>query len=264
MGYIKVNGINLYYEIHGEGEPLVLLEGLGYSSWMWYKQIEELSKHFKLIIFDNRGVGLSDKPDVEYSIEMFADDTIEVLSGLNIDQAHILGVSMGGFIAQEFAIKYPENVNKLLLCSTSFGGPNSVPIPQETLNMMFKGGGGNKSLEEIRNVTGVALDKDTLDEHHDVLDKIIKEKMENPQPKYAYQRQLMAGASFNSEDRLCKIKAETLILAGKGDRVVPWENSILLNEKIVNSKYEVIEGAGHIFFMERPDITNSLVIEFLK
>lgn len=264
MGFIEANGINLYYETHGSGEPLVLIEGLGYSSWMWYKQVEELSKHFKLIIFDNRGVGQSDKPDEEYSIELFANDTVEVLLALNIEKAHFLGVSMGGFIAQEVAIRYPEIVDKLILCSTSFGGPGSVPIPQETLDVMFKGGGKYNSVDEIRDVIGIALDKRCIDENQDVLDKIMKEKMDNPQPKYAYQKQLMAGASFNAEDRLCKIKAETLILAGKGDRVVPFENSKLLNQKIVNSKYEVIEGAGHVFLMEKPDITNKLIVEFLE
>lgn len=107
MAKIKVNDIDMYYEIHGEGEPLVLIEGLGYSTWMWCKQVEELSKKFKVIIFDNRGVGETDKPDMEYSIEMFADDLADLLSKLEIKKAHILGVSMGGFVAQEFAIKYP-------------------------------------------------------------------------------------------------------------------------------------------------------------
>ena len=233
MAKIKVNNIEMYYEVHGDGDPLVLIEGLGYSTWMCYKQVEELSKYFKVIVFDHRDVGETDKPDVEYSIEMFADDLADLLSKLEIRKAHILGVSMGGFIAQEFAIKYPCMVDKLILCSTSFGGPNSIPIPQETLNIMLKGGGKYTSIDEIKEAIGVALDKNSLQD--DVLEKIMKEKMENPQPKYAYQRQLMAGASFNAENRLDKIKSETLILAGRGDRVVPAENTSLLKEKIVCS-----------------------------
>ncbi len=262
MPKVKVNDIEMYYEIHGEGEPLVLIEGLGYSTWMWYKQVNELSKHFKVIIFDNRGVGETDKPDVEYSIEMFADDLADLLSKLDIKRAHILGVSMGGFVAQEFAIKYPCMVDKLILCSTSFGGPNSIPIPQETLNIMLKGGGLYKSLDEIREAIGTALDKDTMND--EVLTKIMDEKMQNPQPKYAYQRQLMAGATFNREEDVSKIKSETLILAGRGDRVVPWENINLLNLKIPCSTTKVIENAGHVFFMERPEESNKIIIDFLQ
>lgn len=264
MATIKSNGIDIYYEIYGDGEPLVLIEGLGYSTWMWYKQIDELSKAFKVIVFDNRGVGKTDKPDVDYSIEMFADDTAGLLQGLGIEKAHVLGVSMGGFIAQEFAIKYPDMVNKLILCSTSFGGANSIPIPQETLNIMLKGGGKYESVEEIKEAIGTALNKGTLNEKEDVLVKIMEEKVKDPQPKYAYQRQLMAGASFNAEDRINKIKAETLILAGKGDRVVPYENAKLLYERIPCSKLEIIDEAGHVFFMERPEIVNQIIIDFLK
>lgn len=264
MGRVKTNGIEVYYEIHGDGEPLVLIEGLGYSNWMWYKQLDILAKHFKVIIFDNRGVGNTDKPDEEYTISLFADDTAELLKALEINTAHILGVSMGGFIAQEFAIRYPEMVNKLILCSTSFGGPNSVPIPLETLSLMMKGGGVYNSLEEIKEAIGTALDKNSLAKNESILNKIMDEKVKNPQPKYAYQRQLMAGALFNSEERLGSIKAETLILAGKGDRVVPYENANLLNAKLVNSKVEIIENAGHLFFMEEPELTNRVVINFLK
>lgn len=263
MAKIKANGIELYYEIHGEGEPVVLLEGLGYSSWMWYKQVDVLSKHFKVIIFDNRGVGGSDKPDEEYSIELFADDTAELLAALNINKANILGVSMGGFIAQQFAIKYPEMVNKLILCSTSFGGTNSIPIPEETLNLMFKGGGKYDSIEDIKEVIETALNKDNVEKNNDVLNKIIEEKIKTPQPKYAYQRQLMAGASFNAEEKVNKIKAETLIMAGKKDRVVPYENTLLLNERIPNSRVEIIENGGHVFFMEESEISNKLIIDFL-
>lgn len=262
MAKVKINDIEMYYEIHGEGQPLILIEGLGYSTWMWYKQVKELSKHFKVILFDNRGVGETDKPNVEYSIELLADDLADLLSKLKISKAHILGVSMGGFVAQEFAIKYPCMVDKLILCSTSFGGHNSVQIPQDTLNIMLKGGGQYKSLDEIKEAIGTALDKDALQD--EVLNKIIEEKTNNPQPKFAYNRQLMAGASFDAEERVNKIKSETLILAGRGDRVVPYENANLLHQKIACSSVEIIDKAGHVFFMEQPEITNKLIIEFLE
>jgi len=213
MAMVKANGIEFYYEIHGEGAPLVLLEGLGYSTWMWYKQVEELAKHFKVIIFDNRGVGKTEKPDMDYTIDLFAEDTAEILSEIDVHKAHILGVSMGGFIGQAFVAKYPEMVDKLVLCSTSFGGPNSIPIPQETLNIMLKGGGQYNSLEEIKEAIGVALDKEYIKENDEILNKIIEEKTREPQPKYAYQRQLMAGASFNGEESASRIKASSTVIS---------------------------------------------------
>lgn len=261
---VKANGIEFYYEIHGEGQPLLLLEGLGYASWMWYRQVKELSEHFQVIVLDNRGVGYSDKPDEEYSIEMFADDAAALLTELGIKKAHVLGVSMGGFIAQQFAINYPEMIDKLILCSTSFGGPHSIPIPPETLQVMLKGGGEESTEEDARFATSLALNLETVKQNEDIVDWIMDGKKNIPQPKYAYQRQLMAGASFNGEIWTSSIKAETLILAGRGDRVVPYQNGEMLHEKIPCSSFEIIDNAGHVFFMEQPKETNKLIIDFLS
>ncbi|RSK28359.1 alpha/beta hydrolase [Bacillus sp. HMF5848] len=264
MPKVDVNGIQLYYEIHGEGPPLLLIEGLGYASWMWNYNVTELSRHFSVIVFDNRGVGKSDKPDVEYTIELFADDAAELVRTLGFEKVHVLGVSMGGFVAQEFAIKYPEIVDKLILCSTSFGGPNMIPIPQDTLAIMMKAGSEDMTVENMKYGSSTALNESTLADKEDVLDCIVKNKLDSPQPKFAYQRQLFAGASFNAEDRVATITADTLVLAGKGDRVVPYKNSFLLQEKMPQSQVAIIEDGGHVFFMERPDETNSIIINFLK
>jgi pimeloyl-ACP methyl ester carboxylesterase len=263
MPKIAANGIEFYYEIHGSGPTLVLLEGLGYASWMWNRQVKELAEHFTVVLFDNRGVGYTDKPETEYSIQLFAEDTAEVLRALNIEKAHILGVSMGGFIAQEFAINYPEMVDSLILCCTSFGGPNSIPIPQETLDIMMQGGGRDGSIEKARYAISTALNLESVPKHQDIIDFIREQQLKNPQPKHAYQRQLYAGASFNSETRVHSIWAKTLILAGRGDRVVPCENARLLHEKIPNSREIIIEGTGHLFFMEKPEVTNRFIINFL-
>ncbi len=111
-GTVHTNGINIYYEVHGSGEPLLLIEGLGYSSWMWYKQVPVLSKSHKVIIFDNRGAGNTDKPDSEYTVELMAEDAAGLLSELGVESAHVLGVSLGGYIAQELEKQFPEFVNK--------------------------------------------------------------------------------------------------------------------------------------------------------
>jgi pimeloyl-ACP methyl ester carboxylesterase len=141
MPTVHVNGVKLYYETYGQGEALLLIAGIGYGTWLWAKQIPELSKYFSVIAFDNRGVGRSDKPDIEYTISLLASDAYELLRALNVERAHILGISLGGFIAQQLALDHPEIVNKLILCSTSFGGPNMILPKGEILQFMAFGAG---------------------------------------------------------------------------------------------------------------------------
>src|SRR5690349_18217962 len=125
------NGIELYYEIYGEGKPLVLISGLGYSLWQWHRVVPLLAEHFQVITFDNRGVGQSEKPAGPYSAQILAADTVGLLDALQIERAIILGHSMGGFIAQALALDFPGRVEKLILCSTNFGGPRHIPVTEE-------------------------------------------------------------------------------------------------------------------------------------
>ena len=121
-----VNGFNLHYESEGKGEALVLIPGFASGLSIWTKQTPALSRHFRVISFDPRGVDESDKPEGPQSISLLADDVALLLLALHVPSAHILGVSFGGFVAQEFALKYPLMTRKLVLCCTSFGGPNHV------------------------------------------------------------------------------------------------------------------------------------------
>lgn len=263
MDKIKVNGIELYVEEHGLGEPLLLIEGLGYANWSWFRQKEEFAKHFRTIIFDNRGVGDSDKPDEPYSIELLAEDAAGVLSALGIKSAHILGVSMGGFIAQQLAISYPSVVRSLVLSCTSFGGPNSLPITQEAQDSMLKISG--LSIEEmIRHGLMVAFAEQFAKSHAGIIEKIIFWRMEKPTPRYAWERQYTAAGTFNIESKLTEIKVPTLIITGLDDRVLPSQNSILLKEHIPEAKLIMIPDAGHLFFIEKSEEYNRIVLSFLK
>src|SRR6516162_8207183 len=126
MPHVKVGDIQIYYEIHGTGaQTLTLIRGLGADLSTWFPQIPEFSKYFKTVLFDNRGAGRTDKPDAPYSMRQMADDTNGLLEALDIRRTALLGMSMGGAIAQEFAINYPEKLSSLVLVCTSFGGPES-------------------------------------------------------------------------------------------------------------------------------------------
>lgn len=123
---LRVNGIDLYYEKHGSGPPLLLIAGLGCATWMWWRTIPGLSRHFRLIAFDNRGVGESDKPDEPYSMRMMADDAAGLLRALKIEHADVLGISMGGYVAQELALAHPELVRCLIMGATGVNGAEST------------------------------------------------------------------------------------------------------------------------------------------
>ena len=126
MPKASVNGFQLHYEVEGAGQPLVLIPGFASGRSIWTRQIPALSRHFRVISFDPRGVGESEKPEGPQSITLLADDVALLLLALHVPSAHVLGVSFGGFVAQEFALKYPLMTRKLVLSCTSFGGPHHL------------------------------------------------------------------------------------------------------------------------------------------
>lgn len=213
---IRVNDIHMYYEIHGEGEPLALIVGLGTDISEWDGIIRPLAQHYKVIAFDNRGAGRTDKPDQPYSIEQMADDTENLLRALAIERTHILGVSMGGRIALALTLAHPERVGRLALVSTSA-----------------------RSARRPRWFHPVSL-----------LSSAPLLRSKYPQPRYAFRRQRQASATFNCADRLGGIHAPTLILHGKRDKTVPYTLAEDMHAGIANSQLLLFEG-GHIFFLFR-------------
>lgn len=282
-GTVKVNGIDLYYEIHGSGEPLLLIEGLGYSAWMWYKQVPALSRRYQVILFDNRGAGNTDKPDSEYSIEIMADDASGLLRTLGIGQAHVLGISLGGFIAQELALRHPDLVKSLSLVSTNSGPGKRAMRNSQHMNGIFKlwgilpgtfemGGKASVPLgfeygitkeDRIRYGLSLAFTPEYYRQNPEEIDRIVSWRLENPQPGYAWKRQLMAGMNFDSSERAQDIHAPALVLNGAEDRIVTPESARELARSIPDSRYVEIEGSGHLLFIEKAEEFNETVISFL-
>jgi 3-oxoadipate enol-lactonase len=261
MPHAMVGSLRLFYERAGSGPAVVLVSGLGGDHFLWRHQIPHLAARFDVIAPDTRGAGQSSAPDEPYSIAMFADDLAGLLDALGLARAHVVGASMGGFIAQEFALRHPERLDRLVLCCTSPGGPQSVPIPPETVAVLAQRTGDPRV--DLERFLAYSTSEFYRTAHPDDIEAHIAWRVAHPQPVYAYHRQLAAAASHDAADRLREIQAPTLICHGTADRIVPSANARILAERIPQSRLHLFEDGSHQFFWEQADVFNRLVIEFL-
>lgn len=262
MPTVAVNGLKLYYESEGEGEPVVLIPGFAAGRWIWFKQTADLSRNFRVIAFDPRGVSASDKPEGPQTISLLADDVAHLLQTLGIASAHIVGASFGGFVAQEFALKYARMTRKLVLCCTSFGGPNHVVPAPETLAALASTKGLNSEARMRANLL-LAFTPEYVETQVAEVDRIVALRATNEVPEHIYMSQLHAAVNFNSESRLAEITSPTLVLSGDRDVIVPVQNSRNLAAKIRGAKLEIVVGGSHTFFIEQAAEFNHIVSEFL-
>ena len=262
MPKITVNGVRLFYEIEGDGEPVVLIPGFAAGRWIWFKQTEDLSRKFRVITFDPRGVSASDKPEGAQTIGLLADDLAQLLLKVGVQSAHIVGASFGGFVAQEFALKYPAMTRKLVLCCTSFGGPNHVAPEPETLAALASTKLLN-SEERMRANLLLAFTPEYVQTQAAEVDLIVHLRATNEVPEHIYLSQLQAAVSFKAESRLQQITSQTLVLSGDADVIVPVRNSINLAGRIQGATLCLIHGGSHTFFIEQAREFNKIVTEFL-
>ena len=263
MPKLKSNGIELYYEIHGQGEPLIMIMGLRRNAEWWYTQIPDLSKHFKTIVFDNRGAGRSDKPEMDYSIRLFADDTVGLMEALSIKQAHVIGISMGGYIAQELAINYPDKVKHLILGCTSCGGERAVMMSPEDMKE-FSDIEGLTPEEILRKNMRIYFSDEYIQRSSETIEEFIEISLRHPQPPEFFERQFAACLKHDTVDRLDRISAPTMIMAGDDDPLVPSENSNILKELMPEAELYFFTRLRHCFLIEDADMFNQKAIEFLK
>lgn len=261
MGFVTVNDTKFYYEIHGKGEPLLFISGLGRDHSIWDHLVPYLQDSFQVILFDNRGVGLTDTTDHTYSTELMAHDTAEVIDALGFDKVNVVGHSMGGGIAQSLAIHHPEKVKKLILCSTFAKLCKRSHLIMETIvNMMEK----ELSVELIVQLNlGWLFSNDTLG-NEELMHKLMQHKVDaKPQTFIGFKSQVDACSNHNCQDLVQNIKTETLVLVGKDDILTPLNNSEELSNNIPNASLQIIPGAGHMIQTEQPKKFLELVVPFL-
>ena len=262
MPFQTINGIQIYYEEHGKGFPVLLIQGLGYPSGMWFLQIPEFSRCFRTIVFDNRGVGKTDRPDEEYTVALMASDAAELLRALEITRAHVVGVSLGGYIAQDLALTHPDLIDCLVLMSTSCGGPQYLELTKD-LWQEVAALAGLPAAEIFRRGMVLAINQRFVLHHPDLIDRSVAIRLENIQPFYAFKHQSDAAMNFDSRARAQMIHHPTLILAGSQDRVMPLSLTQELAQKISRSRLEIFPEAGHLLFLEEAQAINQMIIEFL-
>jgi pimeloyl-ACP methyl ester carboxylesterase len=262
MPTVRANGIDIYYDQRGEGDDLVLIMGLGAHAGAWVLNAPAFATRFRVTTFDNRGAGRTSAPDEPYSIRQMADDTAALLGELGIRRAHVVGASMGGMVAQELAINYPEVVNRLVIaCSRARTSPlrKLVSVAQRAL---WEAGIPREAIAAIQQPWGST--SAILQDERKPLERLeLAAKDPHPIQKHAYLRQLDATMAHDAYDRLVSVAAPTLVLVGAEDILTPPHENEEIARQIPGAQLRILPRGGHGFSAEYPDEFNRAVLEFL-
>jgi pimeloyl-ACP methyl ester carboxylesterase len=258
MPIATVNGIKINYKSEGQGDPLVMIMGFGAPMSGWSSQVPFFKKHFRVVIYDNRGAGKSDKPAGAYTTRMLADDAVKLMDNMGIKKARIMGASMGGMIAQELALNYPEKVLKLVLaCTYAYKGEGSgdsseqaalLGLPPQKMQVAMARLACNKPF--TRFIMGNMA--------------VIMSLFTGEAARVGIEGQAAACTSHNTLERLPNIKAPTMVIVGTKDRIINPASSEVIAAKIPGARLVKIEGGSHMFMMEHKAEFNQKVMEFLK
>lgn len=241
----------MYYEEHGDGDPLILIAGLASDSQSWFPVLEQLARHSRVIIFDNRGVGRTTPQEAKNSISLMTDDMVDLMKKLNISSATCLGHSMGGFIAQDLAVRYPEFVNRLILAGTSsFMNARNQSLLFDWVENQES---GMPQKRWFRNFFYWIFTPPFF-ESSEAVDYALKMALEYPYPQSqaGFRKQAEALASFDARKILYQINAPTLVLCGEKDLLFPPEDSIEIFDSLPDKIIRVVLNSAHAIHMENP------------
>jgi 3-oxoadipate enol-lactonase len=258
MPIVENQGVKIYWDDLGQGPPLLLIMGMGYSSALWHRSRPILSQQYRTVAFDNRGVGRSDIPPGPYSISAMASDAAAVLDAARIASAHVFGISMGGMIAQEFALQNPARTNALILGCTSPGGPTAVRAEKNVTDILV---GRDMTQEQAREaMIPYIYDASTSQETIDQDSQVRRRNLPSPE---GYKAQLQAVRAWEGYSRISQIASPTLVIHGKSDQLVPPANAELIAEQIPGAKLVLLDHAGHLFLTDQTESALKQILEFL-
>jgi 3-oxoadipate enol-lactonase len=256
---IAKDGTRIFVQERGSGDPVLLIPGLGYATWSFTRQMTELSAVGRVLAMDNRGAGRSGKPAGPYSIRQLADDAHAVLTQANALPAHIVGTSMGGYIALTLALRHPEAVRSLTLIATTSGGPGAHGVPEETLqawtNAANLGAAGY-----ARATMPLSFAPGWAEEHPDEFERLLALRLTSPTPVEAWRAQFAACATYLIDGApRGQVTAPTTIVHGTQDRVVPYANAEHLSRRIPHAPVITLPDAGHLCWIEQARVVNGII-----
>ena len=267
MPKANVNGINIDYRVEGQGEPLIMISGFSSAKNDWRFQTRSFKKYYRTITFDNRGVGKSDKPTGPYTMKMMANDTIGLMDHLGIEKAHVLGISMGGMIAQELAINHPERVDKLVLASTLARWDETSGFTSEASKRLETFLRSIPNEVEIQRGVDTTIDLTLNKRFYRILAVPLMKIMIRLYDTSALNglvEQRDAILAHDTADRLRLIKAPTLVITGTNDRLIKPISSEVIANLVPKAKLIKVEGGSHGVIVEMRSKFNKEVLNFLK
>jgi pimeloyl-ACP methyl ester carboxylesterase len=258
MPLARLNGININYQVEGQGDPLVMIMGFTATRSGWMPQTRFFRKYYRVVTFDNRGVGKSDRPPGPYSTRMMADDTAKLMDLLGIEKTHIMGISMGGMIAQELAINYPQRVMKLVLAATyAHQDETSGDTLQQAKFLQLT------PEQKARAMVGLAFNKPLYRFTFGLLAG-VRPRFTASSGGVGIAGQSVACLKHNTLERLSSVTAPTLVIVGTEDRIIKPVSSEVIAHKIPNAKLVKVDGGSHCFSFEMRNVFNREVLNFLK
>jgi len=261
MPFAPCNGTNIYYEDLGSGEPLLLIMGQGSDHHGWDGVRDDFAAHYRVIVFDHRGTGESDKPrEPAYSTQGFAADAVALLDHLGIERAHAYGISMGGRICQWLAINHADRMGAVVLGCTTPGNAHGIARPPEVNEQMANR--PEDPEERARFLAEQMVTPAYIAAHPEYLEK-LKERARNPIPSFAQKMHYLASEAHDTWDRLPEITRPVLVIHGTNDTINPTANAPLLASRIPGAELQMIPEGRHGFFIEFRETASPIVLDFL-
>lgn len=259
----KVNDIEMYYEIQGEGEPVLLIAGIGQDHNTWRLIAPDLSSRFQLILPDNRGVGQTGMPDMTYTVDLMAGDFLGLLDQLEIPSAHVVGHSLGAAIAFEMGRGHPERVGKVVMMSALYPGPEAVMPSDEAMELLTDRSGEPQDL--VRRGVRVATAPGFKERQPELFEVLVQAGLNRTQPAKIYERQSAAGGLYLQTDHLAEgFEPALLLVYGEHDQVAPPDNGERIQSQLPKAQMALIANAGHFLHVEQPGAVADAVVTFLE